>query len=88
MATASEGRVTPAETRSRLQLEELHAAYEIEKDRLILRGTIAIVVIVSLFCIVVLSLTEKPNLQNWATAALTSLLTGCVGYWTGKQGKP
>ncbi len=33
----------------------------------------------------ILILTEKPTLLNWATASLSAILAGCLGYSVGKR---
>lgn len=81
-------RADPAERESRLKREEADAAHQRRKDLAL--HIITFGVIAAAFCIcayVVLNDTAGREETRWATAMLTSIVTGLVGYVTGRSAK-
>jgi len=47
--------------------------------------SLVVVAVIVLASLGILILTEKPTLLNWATASLSAILAGCLGYAVGKR---
>lgn len=73
--------------RARLASERLDAAYRRRKDWLLFRVTLFAAVTLGMVCVLVV-LTNGPGKEfiNLALATLTSLVTGAIGYLSGKSG--
>jgi hypothetical protein len=78
----------PAVRDARLRLEDARAAHERHKE-MVLYITTAVVLVAAfgISAYVVLSKNFSGELDKWATAMLTSIVTGLVGYVTGKASK-
>ncbi len=87
--TRTETESSPAESSeervSRLRREEAREAHEIFKERAVLVTSLAVVAVIVLASLGILILTEKSTLLNWATASLSAIMAGCLGYAVGKQ---
>jgi VIT1/CCC1 family predicted Fe2+/Mn2+ transporter len=78
----------PAVRDARLRREEASAAHERRKELALYLTTALIIVAAFGICaFVVLSKNFSGELDKWATALLTSIVTGLVGYVTGKASK-
>ena len=78
----------PAVRESRLRLEEASAAHERHKELLLYIVTAVIVAAAfSLCAYVVLSRNFSGETDKWAAATLASIVTGLVGYVTGRASK-
>jgi len=75
---------SPEELASRLRREEAREAHELFKEKAVLTALLVVTGVLLLAALCVLSLSDKPNLQSWATAALSSILAGYFGWFTGK----
>jgi hypothetical protein len=97
------GEFRPKETRlameSRLAMERAKADHEqaVEirrialeewRDRLILKSGLAILCVVGVYCLVINLLPGQSTEQRaWATATLTGIVSGLVGYFVGTAKK-
>src|SRR2546423_157781 len=78
---------SPSLRKARLALERLDATYRRRKDWLLFRVTLFAAVILGGVCLLVIfTQSLGPEHRNWATATLTSLITGAIGYLSGKSG--
>jgi hypothetical protein len=80
----SKPRESPEEIASRLRREAAREAHELFKEKSILVALLITTAVVRLAALAVLAFSDKPNLQSWATAALSSMLAGYFGWLTGK----
>ncbi len=81
-------REDPTERDSRLRREEAKAALERHKELMLYATTFAVVVAAFGMCsYIVLVATYGGETDKWATALLASIVTGLVGYATGKSSK-
>ena len=76
----------PKELASRLRREETREAHELFIEKVVLVAMLVVTGFVLLASSGVLVLSDKPNLQSWAAAALTSTLAGYFGWFTGRHG--
>ena len=74
----------PEERRARLRMAELEKSFEIHKRKVILYSTIGLTDVIVITSILILALSTRPELVNFATASLAACLAGFVGYLTGK----
>ena len=76
----------PAEIESRLRIEEANAAYQHQKD-LVLHA-VALLVVLTAFGLCVWAVVKgDPNTEKWAVPLLSAIVTGLVGYVTGRSAK-
>jgi hypothetical protein len=68
------------ERRSRLRMAEQEKSFEIHKKRVVRYTTIGLTSIIVITSVLILALSSRPELVNFATASLA----GFVGYLTGK----
>lgn len=77
-----------AERDSRLRIEEANAAHQRKKELLLYGATIGVVLIVVFLCTwVILRKSLATEDGKLALALLTSIVTGLVGYVTGRASK-
>ncbi len=77
-----------SERETRLRISEADAMHQRQKERLLYRLTFAVIVIVVILCSwVVLRKGLSTDDGKLALALLTSIVTGLVGYVTGKSAK-
>jgi hypothetical protein len=83
-----ESKETRLEIVARLNAEKAKLDHDLRKDFAILLGVMAIVGVAMVACLfIVLSNRYSPVLQNAAMALLTAIVSGGVGYATGKSSK-
>lgn len=81
-------REDPAERDSRLRREEADAAHSRRKDFALHVVTFFVIAVTFTVCAYLILAAPGNTEQNkWATATLTSIVTGLVGYVTGKSQK-
>ncbi|HEX8073145.1 MAG TPA: hypothetical protein VF546_24570 [Pyrinomonadaceae bacterium] len=81
-------REDPAEMQSRLRREEADAAHQRRKDLTLFVTTFVVIVAAFGICAyIVLGGRASAEADKWATATLTSIVSGLVGYVTGKAVK-
>jgi len=76
---------SPTERASRLRREERREANDIFNERAVLVTALVVVGVIGLSSLGILLVSRRPELLNWATASLSSMLTGCLGYLVGKR---
>ena len=76
------------EITSRLKLDEADAELERWRERCILIAVLASLGTCILASLAVLAFSGQTNLQNWATNAMTSVLSGAFAYFAGRQVRP
>ena len=74
----------PEERRARLRMAELEKSFEIHKRKAVLYTTIGLTSVIVITSILILALSSRPELVNFATASLAACLAGFIGYLTGK----
>jgi uncharacterized membrane protein len=78
-------RETSEERKFRLEQQKLDAKVRLYKDAVLFAVGLGTILIISAICIwVILSPLPSASAINWATATLTSMVTGVTGYLTGK----
>jgi hypothetical protein len=83
-----ESRETRLEIAARLNAEKAKLEHDLRKDFALFLGVIAIVVVATGACLfIVLSNRYLPAVQNSAMALLAVIVSGGVGYATGKSSK-
>jgi hypothetical protein len=83
-----ESRDDPEIIRSRLRREEADAEHQRRNEGLILRAVLIAVGFVSAVCIWVVLMPGRPaESVKWATTLLTTIVSGGLGYMTGKNSK-
>ncbi len=81
-------REDPTERDSRLRREEAEDAHKRRKDLALHAITFAVIAAAFAVCAYIVLTSPAAAEQNkWATATLTSIVTGLVGYVTGKSQK-
>lgn len=81
-------REDPAERDSRLRIEEARSLHERRKEISLYGATIGIVAATfGISAYIILASSYDGEIDKWATATLTSIVTGLVGYTFGKQSK-
>ena len=86
--TAANSREHPDERESRLRREKADIEHRRNKEILILWAILITVGVVSVFCLWIVFIPGHPaeNVQ-WATTLLTMIVSGGLGYTTGKNSK-
>ena len=83
-----ESRETRQEIAARLNVEKAKLEHDLRKDLILFSGVVAIVCVATLACLfIVLSNRYPPTVQNAAMALLAVIVSGGVGYATGKSSK-
>jgi hypothetical protein len=72
------------ERKFRLRMAEQQKIFEIHKNKVILYTIVGMMSSIVTASISILAFSSRPELINFATAALSSCLAGFVGYVTGK----
>jgi len=73
---------------ARLRREEANAQHQRRQEVLLLRATLITVGVVSVICLwIVLIPGYPPENVEWATTLLTMIVSGGLGYTTGKNSK-
>ena len=83
-----ESRESRPEIAARLNSERVQLDHDLRKDFALFLGVMAIVIAATLTCLfIVLSNRYPPTIQNSAMALLAVIVSGGVGYVTGKSSK-
>jgi hypothetical protein len=80
-------RPTLPEVQSRLRIEEAQSAHERRKDLLILMATLIALALVVISCLVVVFQAGPSEDKKWAMSVIASIVSGGIGYLTGKSSK-
>jgi hypothetical protein len=84
-----ESRDHPDEREARLRREEADAEHRRRIEALIIRTILITVSVVSVICLwIVLVPGQSTENAKWATTLLTTIVSGGLGYMTGKNSKP
>jgi hypothetical protein len=81
-------RELPDERASRLRRGEVDAEYARMNHRLVLRAVIALLALVMIVAVIIVFVPGlSPETKNWATATISAIVSGCIGYISGKAAK-
>lgn len=83
-----ESRENRLETIARLESEKMKLDHDLRKDLTLFRGVMGLVAVAMFACLfIVLSNRYSPAIQNAAMALIAAIVSGGVGYATGKSSK-
>lgn len=74
-----------AAVEAELRIKEEEAAHRRRKDWLLFRAGICAWIAFALLCIVLVLTTTHGSDRNWALATLTAMVTGLLGYLSGRR---